>query len=144
MKRGICCLAAACLPLAPSVAADPRCSGDPVTYQKIGLLIDTPEKAQQLARFYLTSVSHLPRTLLLKAEARDDVWTVRATAPVQNATVQLDGGGEVQLCKTNGKVLRLVAGLTTASPPPIPVFRSVRPFADGRTATTGWKAPRPL
>ena len=110
MKRGILCLAAICLPLAPSAAADPRCIGDPVTYQRIGVLIDTPEKAQQLARFYLNSVSHLPPNLILKPEARDDVWTVRATAPVQNAVVQLDGGGEIQLCKSNGKVLRLVIG----------------------------------
>ena len=110
MTRVMLCLMAVCLPTTSALAADPRCGDAPVTYEEIGPLIDTEDKARQLASIYLAAIPDLAQNLLLNAEMSDGVWIVRAKPPRRSGFVQLGGNAEVELCKSNGRVLRLVAG----------------------------------
>lgn len=110
MTRVMLCLMAVCLPTTSTLAADPRCGDAPVTHEKIGPLIDTEDKARQLASIYLAAIPDLAQNLLLNAEMSDGIWIVRAKPPVRRGFIQLGAAAEVELCKSNGRVLRLVAG----------------------------------
>ena len=97
--------------VAAAVASvDARCASRVDFYQPPEGIVSTPESAARVAEIYLTLRYGAPlmrRELPLKARLERGVWLVQGKDLPQGFA---GGVAEIQICRSNGRVLRVVHG----------------------------------
>ena len=95
---------------AGAVVVDARCSSTIEFNQEPQAMIDNPDMAMQIVEIYLTKfygAKVMKDEVPLRVSLQGDVWHVTGKGV---PTGSVGGVAEIDLCRTNGQVLRIVHG----------------------------------
>jgi len=95
---------------AGAVVQDARCSAAIEFNQEPQAMIDNPDMAMKIAEIYLTKFygeKVMKAEVPLRASLQGDVWHLTGR---DLPTGSVGGVAEIDLCRTNGQVLRVVHG----------------------------------
>ncbi len=97
--------------MAAAVASvDARCASRVDFYQPPQGIVSTPEAAARVAEIYLTPIYGAPliqEELPLKARLERGVWVIKGKDLPQGF---FGGVAEIHICRSNGRVLRVIHG----------------------------------